>query len=435
LTVTNGGRIDTSTFTEGAGGNIDVHASELISVAGAGSRISSMAAAEGEGGEVRLSAPRIEVVDGGAVSARSGPGFGLLGGLLWPIEEELPEQADGAAGLVRLEARDTLRVRGGSVSSQAETAFGGGVEVQAGSLVYLLDGTITANSGAQDGGNVRIDPEFVVLNHSDITANAEGPYGGDGGNIDITGEYVFVSPDSVISASSRSGVSGTVVIRSPDVDLSGELTSLPESYVDASALLKSPCAVRTGGREGSLIVEGRDGVPESPDRPRHTLYTQPALFAKDSPIGGLWRDGEAAEGRGDFEAAIASWRGAAKIVGESGDPRIQTEVHLRLAQAYESVGNLSQALRVLTEAREKAEASSDLSGRARVLGVRSRVLAQLGATAPALEVLRTTCLRCCTRTGPRCRFRKDVVRLRSRCSSRRPTSLRPCRTATTRRLR
>jgi hypothetical protein len=44
-------------------------------------------------------------------------------------------------------------------------------------------------------------------------------------------------PDSLIDASSEFGVSGTVEIDSPDTDITGGITTLPESFFDVAAQL------------------------------------------------------------------------------------------------------------------------------------------------------------------------------------------------------
>ena len=49
------------------------------------------------------------------------------------------------------------------------------------------------------GGNITIDPEFVILQNSQIVANA---FAGQGGNIQITAEAFLADPDSRVDASS-----------------------------------------------------------------------------------------------------------------------------------------------------------------------------------------------------------------------------------------
>jgi large exoprotein involved in heme utilization and adhesion len=126
----------------------------------------------------------------------------------------------------------------------------------------------SVRAGTGDGGNISIDPEFVVLNHSDITAQADV---GNGGNIRIETENFVQSADSVVDASSRLGISGTVEITAPDADLSADIVTLPASFLDASSLLRQSCSARTA-RAGSLVVRGRDRIPAPPDAPLRGFY-------------------------------------------------------------------------------------------------------------------------------------------------------------------
>jgi hypothetical protein len=61
--------------------------------------------------------------------------------------------------------------------------------------------------------------------------------------------------------------SGTVDIHSPDVDLAGALVPLPESFLDASSLMRERCAARgDGGAAGSFVVRDRTGIAPGPDQ-------------------------------------------------------------------------------------------------------------------------------------------------------------------------
>jgi len=267
LLVTNGGQVAASTFIAGDGGKIEVRARESIRVEGRDSEIASSTGGPGAGGGVELEAPRIEVEEGGQVSVKSEPGFGALGEIVARIEPDLvgpaPDQATGNAGALRL-VTDELLLRGGTLASNAQTADGGDVTIRAKHLVRLDAGEITAavNDGA--GGNIAIDPALVLLEHgSRIVANAGA---GTGGNIQITADDYFAFPKSVVDASSDLGVDGIVAVHAPDVNLAGQLTPLPTTYLDAASLMKERCAARRNGeRAGSFSVRGNGGIPAEPD--------------------------------------------------------------------------------------------------------------------------------------------------------------------------
>src|SRR5438094_3738235 len=143
-------------------------------------------------------------------------------------------------------------------------ADGGRNIILAGGTVVLMNSSSTTavGTGAGNGGNITIDPQFVILqNGSQILANA---FGGNGGNINITAGLLLVSPDSDINASSALGVSGTITINSAISDLSGSLTPLPQGFLRKGVLLSSRCAAQVGGSNSSFVVAGREAVPMEP---------------------------------------------------------------------------------------------------------------------------------------------------------------------------
>ena len=104
----------------------------------------------------------------------------------------------------------------------------------------------------------------MILNQSTISANA---IFGNGGNITIDTGHLIASTDSLITASSQFGLSGTVSVLGPSVDFSGSLISLPGQFVSAENRLPERCAVRLSGNISSFIVVGRGGLPLDPSDP------------------------------------------------------------------------------------------------------------------------------------------------------------------------
>jgi large exoprotein involved in heme utilization and adhesion len=153
-----------------------------------------------------------------------------------------------------------------AIRTRAVSADGGNIEIAATDMVYLLDSEITTSvgTGFGDGGNITIDPEFVILNNSRIVANA---FGGDGGNILIVTDNFIASSDSIVDASSQFGLDGTVIIKSPEADLTSGLTELPESFLNVAALLREPCSARRSVNQSSFIVRGRSAIPPGPMSP------------------------------------------------------------------------------------------------------------------------------------------------------------------------
>jgi large exoprotein involved in heme utilization and adhesion len=129
--------------------------------------------------------------------------------------------------------------------------------------VQLTNSTISASvlDGTGGGGSVNIDPQFVILQNSQILAQAkQGP----GGNISITTNLLLPDANSVISASSEFGVNGTVTIQSPNAPGSGQVQPLGKTPLQATSLLNQHCAALAGGEFSSFTVAGRDSLPTEP---------------------------------------------------------------------------------------------------------------------------------------------------------------------------
>jgi large exoprotein involved in heme utilization and adhesion len=234
LTLTNGARIDSSTSHAGQGGNITITASDSISIVGRNSdgfpsSLFSGTNGPSLGGTIAVTARDIDLADGGIISAES-----------TSTDLDIETNPDtGLSGSIPITATDTLQLlNGSSISVQTESANAGNIDLSVGNLLHLRDQssiTTSVAGGTGDGGNITIDPVFTVLDGaSEIVARARE---GSGGNIRITTDFLFQSPDSLIDASSEFGVSGTVEIDSPDTDITGGITTLPESFFDAAALL------------------------------------------------------------------------------------------------------------------------------------------------------------------------------------------------------
>ena len=162
---------------------------------------------------------------------------------------------------------------------------GGNIQIAADDIVHLVDSRITTSvgTGLGDGGNITIDPVFVILQNSQIIASA---VGGSGGNISIVSQFFLQDTASVVNASSQLGISGTVAISAPQVDLSSSLTVLPSAFFDASALLRESCAARAG-RSNSFVPAGRGGLAAQPERAGFSDYADSSA-APVSRLPPLW---------------------------------------------------------------------------------------------------------------------------------------------------
>jgi filamentous hemagglutinin family protein len=269
------GAISTDTFGPGRGGTISISATNSMSLSEAFSITSSSLGREigtGNAGDIIVSARVLSLSDGSQMTTKtSGPG---QGGNLTVTASEAVNLSNGAlisstsdglgnAGNINITATDSFIARNGIITTQGLSSDGGNITFHVGSLLHLINSDITTSvgTGAGNGGNITIDPQFFIVDHSRIVAKA---FGGNGGNINITAGVFLADPSSILSASSALGVNGTIQIQSPVQNLSGSLSPLPSSLLKI-APLTSACAARAqGGSFSSFTVAGRDGVPAEP---------------------------------------------------------------------------------------------------------------------------------------------------------------------------
>jgi filamentous hemagglutinin family protein len=272
VTSESGGTLAGQLFV-GAGnaGIVGVTGTGTISLSGAGSTISTSTLGNGSGGDVSLTAGNsVSIVNGALVSADS----------------LSTNPTAGLAGNITIAAGDQIQMNSGSVSTRAVTSDGGNITMNAPRMIQLTDSQITTSveSGVGGGGNINIDPRALILNNSQILANA---FGGPGGNINITADVFLVNsggmlPNSlagIVDASSALSTPGTVNIEATFTNVTGSVTLLPETPLKATELLRASCAARfAGGKTSSLVLGGRGGLPLQPG----DLLPSPLYVASDA---------------------------------------------------------------------------------------------------------------------------------------------------------
>jgi hypothetical protein len=216
-----------------------------VVITGEQSGILTTARSSGRGGDILLQASLLTLTDGAGITAES----------LGPAD----------AGTIRLIVTERFLSENSTVTTAAKRADGGNIQVRAQSLVRLRDSSITATVGDGTetvGGNITIDPEFVILEGSQIFAEA---FQGKGGNIGITAKVVLADLLSRISASSTLGIDGTVDIRAPVTNVSGIVAPLLQTFRQEAALPRHRCAERWRGSPASrFVLAGRDSIPATP---------------------------------------------------------------------------------------------------------------------------------------------------------------------------
>ncbi|MEH2350314.1 MAG: S-layer family protein [Nostoc sp.] len=267
LQILDGGAVAATAFFIGNGGDLNINASESITVSDRGRANNSNINAStirpdpllrqrfglpniltANAGTVNITTPKLTLTNGGTVSVTS--------------------QGSGNGGTLKIDA-DTIRLNHqGFIQAQTESGNGGNISLQTTNLLFLRDNSaIAATAGGNgNGGNINIDAPIIIgLNNSDIIANA---VQGKGGNIQITTQGIIglkyrpqLTPENDITASSQFGVNGTVQVNNIGVDPNSGLVELPANVTDPSQQIATGCANTNGS---SFVATGRGGVPQNP---------------------------------------------------------------------------------------------------------------------------------------------------------------------------
>jgi hypothetical protein len=185
-----------------------------------------------------------------------------------------------AASELRLVFTDRLSLNGSSITTSANAGNGGAISIAGGQLVDLEHSQITTSvlglSG--NGGDIKLSADALAMNTGFIQANTAARSAA-GGNVDIdiktlvtSGNLLFIgglapyafAPGvfgfNVVQAAAPTGISGSIQVAAPVLDVSGSLTALGARLIDAGGLGRNPCQTAGGS---SLALAGRGGFPPS----------------------------------------------------------------------------------------------------------------------------------------------------------------------------
>jgi len=276
ISLIGGARISaasTNTGGGGSGGNIFIAAQKLNIVGSAGTEtgVSAKSFGGGASGSVQLELGRL-ALDSNAFVGSSNSGSGVAGSVLIHTGQGVAlnhaslittSSLVADAGSIELTAGGIVKLSGRSSITASAGANGGDIKITAPKLVYSVDSSITATAGSEQaggtGGNITVDPQFIVLQNSLISANATV---GQGGNINLLSNFFFDSA-SLITATGTTN--GTINISAPELDLGAQLIALPSSLVSAENQLRERCTALLQGDFSSFISIGRGGTEPEPD--------------------------------------------------------------------------------------------------------------------------------------------------------------------------
>ena len=213
LSLTNGGRVDASTFGEGDAGSVEITASDTITIDGENSDgfVSSATSqvapgAKGNAGGVTITTSSLSLTNGGRVATST---FG-----------------QGNAGDVNVNARESIFISGvtdffrSGISADAliSSGNGGNVNVFTHQLTIDNGGTIEAsnfdslgifNPGTGEPGNINIEANSLSLNNQASIEAATQSETGEGANINLTiGEDIIFRNNSLVSARAFENANG-----------------------------------------------------------------------------------------------------------------------------------------------------------------------------------------------------------------------------------
>lgn len=265
LIIRDGVQVQTATFDRGAGGTLTVNASESIELIGtsvdnasSGLFVSGNLNYDGfpligDAGNLIVNTGRLVIRNGAALSAIN--------------------QGLGRAGNIEIIAPSILLDNGANIRATASVGDRGNITVRSQDLQMRRGSQITTNAtGSATGGNITIDTGVLTaLENSDISANSQAARGG---RVFINAQGIFgtqgrsqQTPNSDITATGGTPeLSGTVEIRTPDVNPTSDLLVLPQTPVDVTSLIDRRCS---GGNPQSnrFVNVGRGGKPPTPDEP------------------------------------------------------------------------------------------------------------------------------------------------------------------------
>ncbi|WP_017716562.1 two-partner secretion domain-containing protein [Kamptonema formosum] len=285
LTVRDGAILSTITYGPGQGGDLTLKAADSLivdgGVRGFPTYLATSSAQSGDAGDLKIETGRLTVRNGAFIAADS--------------------SATGSAGNLQIIAGSLRMENRGTLSAQTAAGSRGNISVRAGDMQLRTGSNITTNAtGTATGGNITISADtLAALENSDISANAAQSQGG---RVSVSAVGVFgtqfrsgqTAQSDITATGGRPELSGTVEIKTPDVNPAAGLLQVSASFSDISNQIVSGCAADKGNR---FVVTGRGGIPEDPSQPLNgtaiwrdvrlvgTAGTQPqARKTAESPI-------------------------------------------------------------------------------------------------------------------------------------------------------
>jgi filamentous hemagglutinin family protein len=277
LSLNNGSVIDALTENDFDGGSIQIKADNLN--LDNGGKIVTSGDSGGDAGNINL-----DVEDTITFNNGNPP---LKTPFLEPILQNTATQtgifassvagSTGNGGSIDVSAGSIELINNGSIAAVTQAGTGGNITLKTTKDIILRDNSsISAEAfNKADGGNLSIDTRFIIAfpnQNSDILADAQQ---GVGGNITINAESLLgieARPlndlTNDINASSKFDLDGTVNVNTPDVNPTDGATELPVNRIQEQDQVAQTCSSNQGvGIANNLLLTGKGGLSASPVAP------------------------------------------------------------------------------------------------------------------------------------------------------------------------
>jgi filamentous hemagglutinin family protein len=272
-------KISSSSFRQGAAGNISIDAGGTISLLNRGGITSSgeVALPGNSAGDITISSKQLNLDRGDISLAAENTSANLKIATQNSISmvngsSIVTNNNNGAAGNITVSS-PLLTLDTSKIDAQSNGGSGGSINISGNDLLLLRrQSQISTNASSTiqaDGNAGNIDIKTILLvallnEDSDITANATK---GAGGKINITAQGIFGIEFSKIprigisdiTAFSGAGQTGTVNINTPGIDPGKNTTELPTVPTDSSTQISQVCGA--SNRQNKLTITGRGGLP------------------------------------------------------------------------------------------------------------------------------------------------------------------------------
>ncbi len=289
----NGSKISTTSYGSGPAGDVSISAGTLLLGGGSVRSIISSGARAGSGGQpgnVSIDAGTLEVLSNGSINIAdnatiANPGsvkptqISITAGQIDLNDGLITAASTGnvAASAIDISYSSALRMDPSTISTSSQDGNGGPITITGQGPLLMGHSSITTSVlGATNGngGDISIDVPVIALDTGFIQANTFAPVAS-GGTIRIDAQALVPSEQSfilggnalsfdsaaqglnVVQAAAPDGLSGTLSVTVPTLDLGNALLGLTGRPSTPAALGRSACGFDRGS---ALVVTGRGGV-------------------------------------------------------------------------------------------------------------------------------------------------------------------------------